>query len=533
MRIRWLHKECLCLSILYSLFLCFGFELSKNNFCDYSLKGWGSRILYFIPCLILCTFLVEFIFSVLKRRSAYSSHHKIYDHPLKTALIGGVIVFLCWIPYFLAFYPGIYAYDTPNQTWQIAAQAYNTHHPLFHTLFMGFFVFLGNKIASYNVGIALYTIIQMVMLAATITTCLYFLLSWRCHPILFIAAILFWGVYPVNALFAVSSTKDTLFSGFFMLTVFSLVELLRPDPTKTLKKRTYLIYICSTVMMCLFRNNGIYALAFMLPFLIIIPIKKKKKLITVTLISFVLFFTVNLIMGYIFHPTKGSVAEMLSIPIQQYGRMVELHSDELTANDYAILHTYIDKDKLTLYNPELSDPIKDGFNEAAFQETTKQFITSWFSFFTRYPGTFIDAFLHTSLGNWYPGTNFGTYLELSVKDMWGKIPEMYRDSKLPWLEEFYTNLFWKQQYRDHPILALLLNPVLFIWILFFLIAYIIHQRYYCYLPALLPYIGLWGTLLLGPTALVRYMTPIIFSFPIFLYLLLSIPSHSLKSSGTE
>lgn len=485
----------------------------------------------FIPCMILCTLLLEFLFFRLKKGSRVSTHHKIHEHSGKIALFSGIFLFACWLPYFLAFYPGIYAYDTPNQTWQIIAQAYNTHHPLFHTLFMGFFVFLGNKFASYNVGIALYTLVQMFILATTIALCLYLLLKWKCRPLLFLAALLFWGIYPVNALFAVSATKDTLFSAFFMLSAFLLTELLRPEPSDIPRKPLYLLYIISAVLTCLFRNNGIYSLAFMLPFLLFLPLQNKKKLILATLFSFALFFITNQVLGHLFSPSKGSVAEMLSIPIQQYGRMVELHGDELTEEDFVILHTYIDKDKLTLYNPELSDPIKDGFHAEAFHNTTKDFFTSWFSFFTRYPGTFIDAFFHTSLGNWYPGTNFGTYLELSVKDMWGKIPEMHRDSKLPWLEEFYTTLFWKQQYRNSPIALILLNPVIFIWAVFFVIAFLMHQHQYHFLPTLAPYIGLWGTLLLGPTALVRYTTPIIFSFPLFLCILFITSSYRLKSSG--
>lgn len=51
---------------------------------------------------------------------------------------------LCWLPGYLAYYPGICAYDITIQMGQVVSGSYGTHHPLAHTLLVGLFAKLGN-----------------------------------------------------------------------------------------------------------------------------------------------------------------------------------------------------------------------------------------------------------------------------------------------------------------------------------------------------------------------------------------------------
>lgn len=523
------QKECWLTGFLFSIFSVFGHEISRFGRCDYSLKGWLIRILCLLGAGCVFSFLLELFYRWLSQlgikghysSNRTSSHFKtfLYERPLPASIASGLFILLCWFPVFLAFYPGVYAYDTPNQTYQMYAGAYNTHHPLLHTLFMDFFVFLGRDLLSYNFGIALSTIMQMLLLSIILSCCLFFLLKWKAPLWLFILTLLFFALYPTNSLFAINATKDTLFSGLFLLTAILLLDLLRGYSDKKALLRTIALYIPAAALTCLFRNNGIYTLLFMLLFL---PFARKGKRIPIllaTIASVLIFVGTNYLFDITLHPQKGSIAEMLSVPIQQFGRTVAEHGSELSSQDYEQLSVYIQEEKLFLYNPVLSDPVKDGFNEEAFYENTKGFIRTWFSFLRRYPDTFADAFLCSSFGNWYPGTDFSGYLELSVKDMWGKLPDMHRNSKLPFLENALTAFFHDRIYQKVPVLSLFFNPVLFIWGLFIILGWLFRTRQTALLPAVIPYIGLWGTLLLGPIALVRYIFPIILSLPLMLFLL--------------
>lgn len=74
---------------------------------------------------------------------------------------------LCWLPGYLAYYPGICAYDITIQMGQVVSGSYGTHHPLAHTLLVGLFAKLGNGLGDVNTGIALYTAFQLLCLALT------------------------------------------------------------------------------------------------------------------------------------------------------------------------------------------------------------------------------------------------------------------------------------------------------------------------------------------------------------------------------
>lgn len=90
---------------------------------------------------------------------------KEYDGPFVFAFYTAVIL-LCWLPVFLAYYPAVFAYDAEGQLYQVMAHDYSTHHPLIHTLFLGAFFKLGEKLpGTYSSGMALHSIVQMFLMA--------------------------------------------------------------------------------------------------------------------------------------------------------------------------------------------------------------------------------------------------------------------------------------------------------------------------------------------------------------------------------
>lgn len=57
---------------------------------------------------------------------------KFFAHP-KAFLMIWAVIFICWIPCFLAYYPGIWSYDIETQT-GMAGGIYSRFHPPIHTL---------------------------------------------------------------------------------------------------------------------------------------------------------------------------------------------------------------------------------------------------------------------------------------------------------------------------------------------------------------------------------------------------------------
>ena len=75
------------------------------------------------------------------------------------------LILLCWVPVWLAFYPGTFRYDAEPQFYSYLDGMLTTHHPLLHTVFMGWLLSLGNDADSLTLGVALYAGVQMVLMA--------------------------------------------------------------------------------------------------------------------------------------------------------------------------------------------------------------------------------------------------------------------------------------------------------------------------------------------------------------------------------
>ena len=75
------------------------------------------------------------------------------------------LILACYVPMFAITFPGSFAYDVPFQLEQVFTDSYSTHHPLLHTLLMGSLVKLGHHFGNINLGAALYTLVQMAVMA--------------------------------------------------------------------------------------------------------------------------------------------------------------------------------------------------------------------------------------------------------------------------------------------------------------------------------------------------------------------------------
>lgn len=128
------------------------------------------------------------------------------------------ILLLCWLPALLSIWPGAFNYDAYAEWQQIAQGNITAHHPVLHVLATGGLVEIFYTLTgSYNVGIAVYTILQMFILANLLARVIIFLREFRFGAGFQIFALAFFGLSPVVQLFAISVTKDTLFAAVELL----------------------------------------------------------------------------------------------------------------------------------------------------------------------------------------------------------------------------------------------------------------------------------------------------------------------------
>jgi len=151
-------------------------------------------------------------------------------------------------------------------------------------------------------------------------------------------------------------------------------------------------------------------------------------------------------------------------------------------------------------------------------------LKTWAAYGLKYPMDYVDVWGNLTLGAWYPmnkthaniyhregGRQVG-YLLTDYKYIHEM--EMERpESKWPALEQLYEKIATENVHQDVPGLSLLFAPATYCWIAaFYMILALYQKRYKELLPLGLLFLY-WGTVMLGPTILVRYLYPVILTVP--------------------
>ena len=210
---------------------------------------------------------------------------------VKNVLIVAGILFLCWVPYFLLYYPGIiYGDSTASISQALGKAPYSNHYPLIYTLFIKECIKIGAYLVGNTMGCAIYTVIQMVYISIIFAYGICWLRNkgmtkYYCVLMVFFFALpRFWGQH------AISMWKDPIFSVtiyFYSLKLFDILY----TKGEVFKSKSYILQcVLALLIICFSRNNGIYVVAFSLIFIIICAfkyLKKGKVFIVATILSMV------------------------------------------------------------------------------------------------------------------------------------------------------------------------------------------------------------------------------------------------------
>ncbi len=92
-------------------------------------------------------------------------------------MIYSIILILAWIPVFITYYPGIMPEDASvSVAISMGSLPWDNHFPVFYTLIVGKLIYIGDCLLhDVNLGIALYSVLQMVIMAGGLGYLLYWL----------------------------------------------------------------------------------------------------------------------------------------------------------------------------------------------------------------------------------------------------------------------------------------------------------------------------------------------------------------------
>lgn len=439
----------------------------------------------------------------------------------KWIVVGGCL-FFCLFLGLLACWPGIYAYDAQGQLAQAMypEARYTMHHPLLHTLFMGKIITLGYRISGENLaaGILLHSISQMLICTAVFTYTVCFVRNITGRKWLAVVSFLYYGFFPTVVLFAFCTTKDVLCGVWLQLMALLVYEMYQDMDGFFAQKGKVFLLIFAGVMMCLFRNNGVYAVALMAVLSVVFFRSGSKAVFgMLVLIAFLSAFS-NRGLQAILQARSASMLEACSVPIQQLARVYHEEGEAgFTEEELKLIYQAVSAEDLKRYEPTISDDVKNYVHfEEAVEKQKGEYLKLWLKTGIRYPGKYIASFLDNTYQAWYPGTSVTRYPERSESDYLDidGFDTVEREPKIQWLYDIYHKIAAEFSYQKIPGLRLLFSIGAMFWVVLYVWFYGIWQKDNGITAALLLILCFCATCLLGPTVLVRYYLNLFYIFPV-------------------
>lgn len=457
----------------------------------------------------------------LKEKQKIALEKETVKKPWLYFLCVWAIIFVCYIPIFLAYWPGNFVFDAKDQLKDVFLYTHSTHHPLIHTLLMGQAYELGINMGNVSAGFQFYTLIQMFVLSASFAYSLLYLYRKKVYRGIRVGTLLFFALFPMNALFAISSTKDVLCAAFFLISVIFYIRLLYDK--EQFKWYSYFGLIVSNVLLALFRNNALYAviLFIVIGLFVVKGWKDKLKILILLMAIYVLTGLCNdALIRSVEAREPDTYRETLSVPLQCLARVAAYRGDELSEDLYNEICLYIRDIDIPNYNPYNSDAIKNYANESLLRENTVSFFKLWVKVGLQFPDEYFESLVTNTLGYWFP-LNQGSYATMGISlyhTLIGVGPEITKENYFPLASKVYDPLFYEGNAQYTPVLGYLFRTVLYVW--FYIYAFIwsiCKKDKRGILLLCLPVVYLL-TCMAGPMAALRYIYSIIVCIPIFVHL---------------
>lgn len=511
--------------VVISIFYILGF-LATNEQIPSCKKDYILILARFSACFIAVTSFMIIIMDSLpkiKERIKNIKEYKFFTANKKSFILVAVILFLAYVPYILNYFPGNVLIDSVIQILQgLGAMELTNHHPVLHTGIIAICMHIGNGLFnSYQIGAFIYTLLQTICTSLIFSFCIYYMARKNVPVPIRVISLLFFMFCPTICFYTITMYKDIPFALSILLLTICLTELVINTENFFKSKLRIFLLIVAILLSVFFRNNGIYAIILTFPFVLIIFRKYYKKILIAFIVPIVIYFTITGPIYNLIGIEKGSTREALSVPIQQFARLMTYKSDELTEEQKNKIKQYLPIENFgELYMPGFADPIKSNFSEEGFEKDKIGLIKLYFELALEFPIETIESFVHGSFGYYYPNTvGWGVYTGVNT-EQFGENEEYKFEAKpiikigiLYKINEFVNT-------RNIPIISMVISIGFLFWVVLACITYIIYQKKYRRILIFLPVIFVWLTALASPVFCEpRYVYSIFTCLPLFIGIL--------------
>lgn len=442
----------------------------------------------------------------------------------KIGPISAAVLFLCWLPYALAYYPGLIFGDSIWSIRQaVGLDSYNNHYPLMYTFFIKFWLKIGRLFGSNELGCFFYTLVQMLILSAVFGYLLHWLSRKNVPGFWLVVITAAYAIMPVFPLHAISMWKDPLFSAALLLLMLLLFDIAASGGKLLADRRTLVKLAFLSLWICFFRNNGLYVMILVdLVLIIQYAVRKKHRGVTkprnFTAVLVASVLCVAVVTGPVYKAAGigNGIVETVGIPLQQMASVV-VNKGNMSESDKAFLFSLMpEEDYSKVFTPCCVDNLKwDPKFEGGYLNThKKEFFKTYFCLLLENPGIYAKEWVLQTYGFWTPNSFWsGLYSQ-------GLAPLSDGSSLGIVQKDLFRNVFGFSMQAHLGVGFQFLYSSTLLWVLLFVAALLLAMRKKRFLAAMLPPFAVLLTLLIStPLAeWLRYVLIDVYALPLILLL---------------
>lgn len=418
-----------------------------------------------------------------------------------------LVLFASYFATLLLSFPGTFSTDSYASISILQGELpWSNAHPVFYTLLIGPFVALGNAVGNMTVGLFAFSLVQLTLMAAVCSYACAWLRKMGMPLLAVFAALAFFAFNPVIARYATTMWKDVPFAMTMLLAILQLFEIALTKGAAIQSPRACIKLALLTLLTCLLRNNGIYAMA--AGVVVLIAVWRKAWKWFMSMVGAIVL--AQLISGP-FYTSLGiepsPFRESVGIPIQQISAVVA-EGGKMTEEQLEVFSQLVDpKAVAEVYVPYSSNFVKyhESFSDEWLNAHKKEFLQLYFEVGLKNPAIYTRAWIGATQGYWNMETHSWVVSEAGRN-------LAYEATGLEILNgDSETNY---DELRKSSFLSPLFNMGFAAWVMIALCAFRWIKGDRKLITAYIPLIALWGTMLIAAPFYCEFR----YQFPIHLLL---------------
>ena len=511
----------LIFSMLFSLALVVGRGVHyvgiragmKENYISFD----GSSVIIWIILVLLLTPFVVFLFDLQKRHPLYEAEEAGQNgrkHNDRLFFLAAWCIIAAFrLPYLLTFYPGGLVGDGIEVVRMAITPGIpsSSHWSVLYALIVRAVLRIGDRLFhSLEKGLFLYAVLESIAYSGMCAAlCCALRRRFSAHKILSYLTVALFSVSGFFATYSMTFWADGIFSGMLVFLCLWLWNFAEQGTEERFGIWGLARLVFLELVVCLWRNNGIYIVGFMCVGMVVLM--KKRAIRSAALGCMVIIITL-MITGPVYDAlgiSRDSVRESVSVPLQQMAAAIN-SGYPMSSEQKEVLYSVAPEDVWkNNYCPCLSDDIKFKIDQNYLNGHMGDFLHVWASMMLPNLKVYIQAYLMQTIGFWKVNSFQGLYW-----DYWYGIQDNYNYG----LEE--RDLI--KEITGYSIRPFLVSCMRFIssgtvvWIMIYCLFSILYQgNDLRRLLVLLPLIGCWLTVMVA--------APIAFAYRYVLVLAMALP----------